>query len=273
LVTSRSKDAATRLTGGYNDIWEVLTMDKVQSLQLLRNKLQDASSVESAAELVHALHYMPLAITQAAAYINRRAHMTIKGYLREFNESSKKKESLLNWETSDLRRDVIASNSVVTTRQMSFERIREERPSAADFLSLMSTFNPQEIPEPVLRRRGQVAATVGNEEDPNNEFEADVDLLQAYSLVRAMPDLNVCEMHPLGQFCTRMWLSSSGVAEKWKSEFLELMTREFPAARYEDWVVCQQLFPHIEPLFDSKPSTDSTLEAWGQILTTAAWYL
>jgi hypothetical protein len=227
-------------------------MDKVQSLQLLRNKLQDASSVESAAELVHALHYMPLAITQAAAYINRRAHMTIKGYLREFNESSKKKESLLNWETSDLRRDVIA---------------------AADFLSLMSTFNPQEIPEPVLRRRGQVAATVGNEEDPNNEFEADVDLLQAYSLVRAMPDLNVCEMHPLGQFCTRMWLSSSGVAEKWKSEFLELMTREFPAARYEDWVVCQQLFPHIEPLFDSKPSTDSTLEAWGQILTTAAWYL
>jgi len=34
---------------------------------------------------------------------------------------------------------------------MSFEQIREERRSAADLLSLMSFFNPQGIPESVLR--------------------------------------------------------------------------------------------------------------------------
>jgi tetratricopeptide (TPR) repeat protein len=273
LVTSRSKDAATRLVGGYSNVKEVFAMDSVQGLELLCNKLQGPERRQGAADLLHALHYLPLAITQAAAYINRRAHMTAQGYLREFNDSGEKKESLLNWETCDLRRDESASNSVVTTWQMSFECIKKERPSAADLLSLMSLFNPQEIPESALRRRAQIAASAGHGDDVGREFEADLDLLQAYSLVTAMPDADVCEMHPLVQFCTQAWLASSGVVEQWQFEFLELMAREFPFARYEDWALCQQLYPHIVSLFDCEPTTDCALKAWAQVLAHAAWYL
>jgi hypothetical protein len=93
LVTSRSKDVATRLVGGYNNVNKVLATDNVQGLELLRVKLQGAERGESAADLLHALHYLPLAITQAAAYINRGAHMTAGTDLREFNETGKKKEA------------------------------------------------------------------------------------------------------------------------------------------------------------------------------------
>lgn len=53
-------------------------------------------------------------------------------------------------DAGDLRRDESASNSVVATWQMSFEHIREERPSAANLLLSISVFNPQGIPESVL---------------------------------------------------------------------------------------------------------------------------
>src|SRR5690349_17939406 len=84
LVTYRSKDAAARLVGNHKNIKEVHAMDESQSIQLLQSKLQDASIEEGAADLPCALDYMPLAITRAAAYINRRARMTISKYLDEF---------------------------------------------------------------------------------------------------------------------------------------------------------------------------------------------
>jgi hypothetical protein len=72
LITSRSKDAAVRLAGGYNKIKEVPVMDESEGLQLLRNKLHNPPIEESAVDLLHALDCIPLAVTQAAAYINRR---------------------------------------------------------------------------------------------------------------------------------------------------------------------------------------------------------
>jgi tetratricopeptide (TPR) repeat protein len=276
LVTSRSKDAASRLVGGYNKIKEVLAMDEGEGLQLLRNKLQDAPLEESAVGLLHALDCIPLAITQAAAYINQHGRMTVAGYLDEYRKSSKRRERLLSWDAGALRRDRSASNSVMATWQMSFEQIRHERRSAAELLSLMSFFKPQGIPESVLRRHSREAARgVGLEDnkDADSAFDEDLATLQAYSLVSMTADSDTCEMHALVQFCTRVWLSSFSEAERWQGEFIELMAREFPSGKYENWAKCQQLLPHIEPLFDTQPADEVALKAWARVLTNAAWYL
>jgi tetratricopeptide (TPR) repeat protein len=279
LVTSRSKDAAERLAGGYNKTKEVLAMDEGEGLQLLRNKLRDPPVKESAVELLHALDCIPLAVTQAAAYINRRARMTVAGYVREFQRNNKKRESLLNWDAGELRRDESASNSVVTTWQMSFEQIRQERRSAAELLSLMSFFNPQGIPESTLRRYSRDAAGAAGAEDgedgeeADSAFDEDLDMLQAYSLVSMTAGNDACEMHALVQFCTRVWLSSFGNTEQWEQSFVALMAQELPSGEYENWAKCQQLLPHVEPLFASKPASDEAVEAWAQVLTNAAWYL
>jgi tetratricopeptide (TPR) repeat protein len=285
LITSRSRDAAARLTGGYHNIKEVLVMDKSQGLQLLHNKLSAATlnDQEGAIQLMHTLDYMPLAITQAAAYINRRAHMTIVGYLSEFRANDKRRASLLHQDAGDLRRDESASNSVVTTWQMSFERVRRERPSAAELLSLMSFFNPQGIPEKTFQRYNKATANVGaldNEGEADHTFHGDFDILHAYSLIAATTmttaaDHKMWEMHPLVQFCTRVWLSSNGKAEWWNGAFIELLAQEFPnefpTGHYESWA--QQLLPHVELLFDTEPASEEPLKAWAHVLTNAAWYL
>ncbi|KAH7124605.1 hypothetical protein EDB81DRAFT_860866 [Dactylonectria macrodidyma] len=104
---------------------------------------RNTDAAERLADLVDDLNYMPLAITQAAAYIKRRRlRMSVSAYVDEFRRSHKKKASLLNRDGGDLRRDEGASNSIVTTWQITFEQIRRERPSAANLLSFMSFFNP-----------------------------------------------------------------------------------------------------------------------------------
>jgi tetratricopeptide (TPR) repeat protein len=276
LVTSRSQDAATRLVGGYNRTKGVLAMDEEEGLQLLRNKLQDPPVEESAVDLLHALDCIPLAVVQAAAYINRRGRMTIAGYLAEFRKDSKKRERLLKWDAGELRRDESASNSVVTTWQMSFEQIQRERQSAADLLSLMSFFNPQGIPESALRRHSREAtrgAGLEDQEDLDSALDDDLATLRAYSLVSMTADSDVFEMHALVQFCTRVWLSSSSDAEQWERRFVELMAQELPNGDHENWAKCQQLLPHVEPLFSTQPASEEALEAWAQVLSNAAWYL
>jgi tetratricopeptide (TPR) repeat protein len=283
LITARSKDAAARLAGGYHNIKEVQAMGVSQALQLLHNKLAGVSYEEGAAaeELVRTLDCMPLVITQAAAYINRRARMTIAGYLSELRASDKRRKSLLHQDADDLRRDESASNSVVTTWQISFGRVRRERPSAAELLSLMSFFNPQEIPERTLRRCNRTTAMVGALDHRNKAdrmFDEDLDTLHRYSLITlttttTTTDGATWEMHALVQFCTQLWLSKSSDPERLKGEFLKLMAQEFPTGEFETWKQCEQLFPHIEPLFDTEPSSEEPLLAWTEVLTNAAWYL
>jgi hypothetical protein len=118
-------------------------MTQDQGVELLRNKLLCPLD-EHASELLAALDYIPLAIAQAAAYINKCfPQMTLASYMRELNTNDKSRAKLLSQAANDLRSDGDASNSILTTWQITFERIREENPSAADQLSFMSFFNPQ----------------------------------------------------------------------------------------------------------------------------------
>jgi tetratricopeptide (TPR) repeat protein len=273
LVTSRNKDVAYKLVGSYSLIREVGPMNEREGRQLLRNKLDGVVSEASASELLKALGHMPLAVTQAAAYIGRRTGMTSAGYLQDLRESKEKKENLLNWDAGDLRRDESASSSVVAIWQMSFARIQQERPSAAGLLSLMSFFNPQAIPEPVLRRYAKKKNESSDQNGAHSTFEEDIDVLQAYSLIRFVAGTDAYEIHALVQFCMRAWLKSLGHAQEWEYEFVHLLNQEFPWTSFENRSQCQQLLPHVEVLFESGPETEASTKWWAQLLTKAAYYM
>jgi hypothetical protein len=151
VLTSRSRDVAFKFTGRNSDIIIVDPMDEAHALALLHKKLEGHLDMTDAAELVQTLDYMPLAITQAAAYISQRApRINISKYLYDFRGSDKNRARLLQNDTGDIRRDSTASNSIIVTWQISFEHIRKERSSAARLLSLMSLFDRQGIPEALL---------------------------------------------------------------------------------------------------------------------------
>ncbi|WAO96033.1 NACHT domain-containing protein [Fusarium falciforme] len=267
VVTSRSMDVAERLVGGRSNLFVIPAMERDEACQLLRGKLGLNHDNGSAADLVRVLDYMPLAITQAAAFINRRApRMSTSKYLDEFRRSDTKRVRLLDRDAGDLRRDESASNSIVTTWQITFDQIRRERSSAADLLSFMSFFNPQGIPESVLRAyiRDQLE---GGEDD----FEEDLEVLRGYSMVAAMTDSDVFQMHTLVQFCTQLWLSSDEM-QRWKRAALQAMADQYPTGNYENWVKCQSLDPHIEGIVQEEPDDEEDALKCARLLYNAGWY-
>ncbi|KAF9761682.1 hypothetical protein IL306_003749 [Fusarium sp. DS 682] len=269
LVTSRSLDAAEKLVGSSQATFRIPIMGEEQALKLLKTKLKDKPDEDAAKKLVRTLDCIPLAINQAAAYINRRSpRVTTKSYLHEFYRSETRKDSLLRSDKGDLARQDEVSNSVVVTWQVTFEQIRREQPRAANLLSLMSQFQAQNIPEFMLHSYGDDDI---DDESKAIAFENDLDVLRGYSLVD-IPIEGLLEMHSLVQFCTRSWISESGDAEKWNRLFIKLAADHFPSGDFETWAACQGLLPHIEPLLGGKPGEESIAEDWAYMLSKISYY-
>lgn len=241
-------------------------MDQGHALALLRKKLGTDLERDDEVELLQTLDYMPLAITQAAAYISQRApRTTVSRYLQDLLRGDKERASLLKKDVGDSRRDGRASNSIIATWQISFEHIRQNKPSAARLLSLMSLFDRQGIPESLLNHCYQ-------EDDVEDDFEEDIYILSSYSLIGTNVDGNVFEMHRLVQFSTKAWLEVNSELEKWKEQYINVIDEAFPVGRYENWKTCLDLFPHAENVLAYRPTNEAHLEKWSSILFNAAWY-
>ncbi|KAF2720036.1 hypothetical protein K431DRAFT_304697 [Polychaeton citri CBS 116435] len=101
--------------------------------------------------MADALDFMPLAMTQAAAYIaQRKSRCTVRDYLNKLQKCDQSGNSISDYDLGDLCRDKEASNSVMLTWQVSFEYVQRMWPSARDLLSLMSFFDRNGISEFVL---------------------------------------------------------------------------------------------------------------------------
>ena len=289
LITSRSKNAARELVEDV-DIIYVNEMTETESVQLIKQRLKENVNDKALIELVTILGFIPLAISQAAAFISQRgSRFSVQRFMREFRRSDRDKKSLLNRNGGHLRRDLEAKNSIIITWQITFEHILEIRPSAAHLLSLMSFFDRQGIPEFLLQDPGTGGRNSDHPLDSDNEdtdssnddqsaqrkeaFEEDLEMLRSYVLISFNVDPTVFEMHALVQFVTRQWLDVRGELEQWRSRFIERLFREFPqAADYENWQKFRVLLPHVKSAAAQCPTAKPLREEWADLLHRAAWY-
>lgn len=270
LVTSRSRDVAYSLTGSYASIIEVKAMDDNDALVLLQKKLSSTVSKDNALELLRILDNMPLAVTQAAAFIEQRApRMTISRYLDEIRRSDLDRTRLLTKDVGDNRRDNSTSNSIIATCHISFEHVQRQMPTAARLLSLMSLFDRQGIPESLLRGRYRK----DSDRDVEAYFDEDIQTLTNFSLISTSADGREFEMHRLVQFSMRKWLEINEELEMWKEIFVTVMAENFPAAHYKNWTRCQALLPHAEAAAEIQPKSAEALKIWASFLFKTAWYL
>jgi tetratricopeptide (TPR) repeat protein len=259
------------LTGYEIDIISVEPMDEGHALALFRKKLGGGHEEQHISELLHALDYMPLAISQAAAYIRQKApRISISRYTKKFHRGDKDRAALLEKDLGDSRRDQSASNSIIGTWQISFEYIQEQRPSAARLLSLMSFFDRQGIPEFLLHDRSE--EDNDNDDAIDHAFEDDVSTLRSFSLIGVNIGDEMLEMHRLVQFSTRKWLEMKNEEEKWKKIFISKMYRAFPSPKFENWGKCRILFPHAELALAYRPMSSRYLIRWSTIMYRASRY-
>jgi hypothetical protein len=265
LVTSRTQRAAMQLVED-SDIIVIEPMDNRAAHMLLRKKLGDKfDGDDSITELAAALDYMPLALVQAAAYIQERApRCSVQQYLEEYRQSDSQKTSLLDHRAGHLRRDESASNSILLTWQISFDYIHSIQKSAADLLSLMSFFDRQGIPEVVLRRTSTTT--------DSHSFEDDVSTLRDYSFLTITRNANTFEMHSLVQLAMRKWLENQSQLDKWQAQFISNLCAKLPTGQHENWEKCQALFPHAQAALVQRPKDKELLKKWALLLYNAAWY-
>ncbi|PVH90410.1 hypothetical protein DM02DRAFT_722561 [Periconia macrospinosa] len=299
LVTTRSRNAARGLVDE-RDIVSIEPMERRDAVALLQKKLGQQEKSEEVVELATELECMPLAMVQAAAYIiQRRPCYSVKQYLANFRRSDRKKTALFDNEDiqvrEELRRDREAKNSIIIKWQISFDYIRETRPSAAGLLSLMSFFDRQGIPEELLRARVRAlpeeepAQQEQHERDSERQawededsasqssagddgFGDDVQTLRDYSFISANADGASFEMHRLVQLATRKWLQIHHELEQWKQHFVSNLCAAFPTGHHENWAVCQRLFAHANSAAEQRPEREDSLKDWASLLYKAAWY-
>ena len=276
LITSRNIDVAREMVGREQDIVRVGQMEEGEAAELLKKKLVKPLD-GSEASLLAALDYFPLAITQAAGYINRQPGMSVSAYVGKLTNIASK-TSLLEKHLPDVRRHEKAKSSILKTWWISFEEIKLERPGAADLLSFMSFFNRQGIPKFMFQYytsyvKGDETATSGTStKGDDDELEEHIAVLHSFSLISTTTKDDEFEMHGLVQFATRAWLISTEHEEECWGRYLTTMVAAYPEGRYENWATCRALLPHIQSIGEKRPSSEEHGRAWTQVLTNAGWY-
>ncbi|KAK0707018.1 P-loop containing nucleoside triphosphate hydrolase protein [Lasiosphaeria miniovina] len=203
IFTTRDMKTAVRLAG--RNVVEMSEMDEAGGKQLIQKYLvnRGLSSQEDATTLLARLTYLPLAIIQAAVYINANG-ISLGDYLSLLEEQEEDVIDLLNEDFEDEGRYRDVKNAVATTWFISFEQIRCRDPLAADYLSFMACVDTKDIPQSLLppgQSRKKETQAIGT--------------LQGYSFVTKRSADSTVNIQQLVHLAMRNWLRKEGLLPDW----------------------------------------------------------
>ncbi|EAU37851.1 predicted protein [Aspergillus terreus NIH2624] len=223
LFTTRDRKLAVKLA--QQNVVEVPAMEEGAAAQLLGKCLVDPKLVDSQEDtsaMLSQLTYLPLAIVQAAAYINENG-IAVADYLSLLAEQEEEVIDLLSEDFEDDGRYRDVKNPVATTWLISFEQIRRRDPLAADYLSFMACVEPKDIPQSLLPP------------GPTRKKEMDaIGTLNAYSFVTRRPADMVLDLHRLVHLATRNWLRMEEQLSKWSKRVIMRLDEVFPNHDHEN---------------------------------------
>ena len=238
LVTTRDSQLGKKLLEGKQDPIQVTRFEPKEARILLSAKLSEERDLShtDVDELTSALEYLPLTITQAAAYL-KEIEITASEYLELFRAGESDIPNLLVESMDDPGRDRETPNSVFQTWRISFDHILKQSPSAADMLSLMAVLDRQAISQDLLQRPG----------DGELEFRAAISKLRAFSLITEERASSKYGLHRLVQLSTQKWLEHHGTISTWEEAAVSAVARQYPpVVEYKVWPLIQDLNSHSQ---------------------------
>jgi tetratricopeptide (TPR) repeat protein len=241
LVTTRNKETGSRLANGKRPI-EVGQMDEDESDQLLRAKLEDEGlDRDELLVLSSRLEYLPLALVQAAAFIQENS-ITVSDYLRLLSQSDQQLVDLLSEEFETVGRDSETPRAVTETWILSFEQIQRQNGFAGELLSLMSLFDRQAIPLVFLSHY--------SEQQQDQEPRGQVQLTKALGVLKAFSFIvedkgHGFDMHRLVQLVTRKWLANNGTMYHFTTQAISTVSHNYPDGSHENRAICGASLAHV----------------------------
>jgi hypothetical protein len=150
IFTTRTRKAAVKQAG--SNMIKVYEMNQVEAKEVLEKSLIQNDILkeeEATVKLLELLTCLPLAIVQAAAYMNEN-EISISSYITLYENGEDEVIELLSEDFEDQGRYRDTKNPIATTWLISFNQISLQDQLAADYLSFMSCVLLQRIPQSLL---------------------------------------------------------------------------------------------------------------------------
>jgi tetratricopeptide (TPR) repeat protein len=272
LLTTRAQ-----ATGGLAHPIEVDTMlQEVGAKFLLRRAklvapdapLEEAAATDKdlAMEICKELGGLPLALDQAGAYIEETA-CSLSDYLVLY----RKRRSALLQRRGGLITD--HPEPVASTWSLSFEKVEQVNPPAADLLRLCAFLYSESIPEEIIT---DGASHLGTSLQPiasnTSRLNATIEALQAYSLVSHDIQERTLTVHRLVQAVLRDRMSRE-IRRQWEEYTVRAVNEAFPQVEFATWQRCQRILLHAQVCAELIEQEDMTFPETALLLTKTGTYL
>jgi Tetratricopeptide repeat len=223
---------------------EVQVLDTEVAAGFLADRTGDPDR-QAATDLASTLGGLPLALEQAAAYVQASGD-SLGAYLASFVQ--RRPELLSRGEPTGY------PETVATTWRLAFEDLQQAAPRAAGLLRLLAFCAPEAIPlRLLLQPRPGLAGRLGEQvavlapllEDPLMAGDA-IAALRRYSLVTPATD-GAVSVHRLVQAVTADQMPAE-LADQWRQAAAALIEAAIPGDPDlpETWPVCAVLLPHAQ---------------------------
>src|ERR1051326_1615722 len=233
IFTTRHAGVAQHLVG--SDVVEIEKMEAQETIDLLEKSLvqkRPPYNEEMVTNLLTELDYLPLAVIQAAAYINTNKS-SIFEYLRLLKNTEQDAIALMKTDFGDRTRYQNLPNAVAKVWTITFNEILERDQLAADILGFISCIEWRAIPYSILPKAESEARVAGA-----------VGTLCAYSLVQRRDDQKL-DMHRLVHLATRIWISQNGGGAETSRAALKHLSEIFPSSDYTNRETWRSYLPHV----------------------------
>lgn len=228
LFTSRNRKVAADLTLGCVLALEDMGKDEAKELLARRVMKQELVSDNTAVgELLELLTYLPLAIVQAAAFINNNG-ISASGYLSLFQRASQEAE-LFSEQFEDAGRYRELDSTIAIAWHISFEQIRTQDSLAAEYLSMMACFDRTNIPQSLLAFKGSTV----------QQIKA-IGTLTGYAFItehqqtaQGKSEERLFDMHRLVHMASMWWLEGHDEQATWASAAVQRLLEMVPLDGYE----------------------------------------
>jgi len=251
IVTTRSNAIANRLGCKTIGVAKMKPKEAEDLFRQLHNGSIEPADTNAIHELLRALDYLPLAIAAATTYMKETGTLPTE-YLEILNSTRTNQAGLLMKKFYDIRRELQEdgtesadskedmTESVLSTYYITFRRIQELCPLAANLLQLIAFWDSRAIPELFLTE---------------SELDGAKDLLLFneargylfdYALISRSTIPKTYDIHRLVHLSMETYASQNlDKAVNWKKRALDIVSRLFSPGDYKELATCTVYLSHV----------------------------
>lgn len=244
LLTTCSREVAVSFAG--KDVIELQNMNPEEATAFVEKVIEKDLLCNQAAtaQLLEELNWLPLAITQATAYMNR-TNISTSRYLDLMHGTENDRISLMSREFRDGTRYPGLQNAVATTWLISFNKIKKSETAAAELLAFMSCIETKAISRSLIPSL-----------DSEEQMEFAIGTLCGYAFITKREDGKIFDMHSLVQLVTRSWVQTEGDMSRVLESSTQHMAIVFPPSDWAHRELWRSYLPHALKILWTNISRD-----------------